>query len=138
MHNTINEHIRLLRHDPNKNIDSVDEKLYKIIMFYNNSIHSTTGHKPVDFINGKIKVEEYPNIRQKIINAKEKYTNKSNENREDCGLRTGQVYIKQERGGKNHAKFRKMNVIRLDDDHVVTDKGYKYYKSHVKRQRRSV
>lgn len=43
LHNTMNEHIRLLRHDSDMDIDTVEEKIYKVIMFYNNTIHSTTG-----------------------------------------------------------------------------------------------
>ena len=70
LHNTINEHIRLLKHDPEKDNDSVEEKMNKIIMFYNITMHSTTGRRPVDFQNGMIKPGEYSRIRIRIL----KYT----------------------------------------------------------------
>lgn len=135
LHNTINEHIRILRHDPDKDIDTVEEKLYKIIMFYNNTIHSSTGCRPSDFMNGKIKEDSYPSIEEKLVKTKEKIIEKANQNREDCDLHTGDVYIKQERGGKNHPKFRKAYVEKLDDNHVTTKNGHKYYKSHLKRKK---
>lgn len=135
LHNTINEHIRILRHDPDKEIDTVEEKLNKIITFYNNTIHSTTGCRPSDFINGKITQDNYPLIKDKIQNTKRRTIEKINQNREDCELRTGDVYIKQDRGGKNHSKFRKVNVTEFDDNHVITKNGHIYYKSHLKRKR---
>lgn len=133
LHNTINEHIRLLRHDSERDINTVEEKIYKIITFYNNTIHSTTGRRPIDFYNGQITIREYPEIKSRIVKLKEKYISQLNENREDCVVQTGQVYLKHERGGKNHAKFRKVEVATLDDDHVMTQTRHKYYKSHIKR-----
>lgn len=106
-------------------------------MFYNNSIHSTTGCKPVDFHNGKVRLEDYPKIREIMVKAKEKSISKLNENRENCELQTGPVFLKHERGGKNHARFRKVTVDRFDDDHLVTQTRHKYYKSHIKRKKRS-
>lgn len=136
LHNTINEHIRILKHDPNRETETVEEKIYKIIMYYNNTIHSTTKRKPVDFRNGTINQEEYPSIRNSIIKMKENTINKLNETRENVDIQTGNIYIKDERGGKNHSKFRKIVVSELDNDHVITDNGYKYYKSHIKRKKK--
>lgn len=130
LHNTINEHIRILRHDA----DTVEEKIYKIISFYNNTIHSTTGCRPSDFINWKIGRDRYPTIKEKLQNAKQKSINKINHNRENCEV-FGDVYIKQDRGGKNHSKFRKVNVEELDENHVITKNGHIYYKSHLKREK---
>lgn len=136
LHNTINEHLRLLRHDPNKDTETVEEKIYRIVNFYNNTIHSTTGQKPIDFVNGVINRDDYPTIRLKIIKIKETIINKLNKNREDAKMQTGPVFIKEERGGKNHSKFRKIYVQSLDSEHVVTGRGHKYYKSHIKRQKK--
>lgn len=61
---------------------------------------------------------------------KEKIINKINKNREDVDLQTGRQLLKEIRGGKNHSKFRRVNVEPLDDEHVITKTGHKYYKSH--------
>lgn len=66
LHITINEHIRLLRDDPDKEIDTVEEKLNKIITFYNGTIYVTSGCRPSDFINGKITQDNYPLIEGKL------------------------------------------------------------------------
>lgn len=136
LHNTINEHIRLLKHDPNRDIENVEEKIHRIIMFYNNTIHSTTGIKPIDFRNGTISTNDFPSIRDLMIKNKEKIINKLNRTRENVSIQTGPVYLKDERGGKNHSKFRKVTVTELDNDHVITDRGYKYHKSHIKKKKK--
>lgn len=90
LHNRMNEHIRLLRHDPERDIDTVEEKINRIIMFYNSTIHSTIGCKPIDFQNGLIKAEDYPIIKQKIKKFKEKSIAHLNYNRENCEVQTGE------------------------------------------------
>lgn len=62
LHNTINEHIRLLRHDSRNKDETMEDKMTRIIGFYNNTIHSTTGIKPIDFLNGKIHEDKYKEI----------------------------------------------------------------------------
>ena len=37
---------------------------------------------------------------------------------------------------ETHAKFGKISVERFDDDHVVTQKRYRYYKSYIKRKKK--
>ena len=59
----MNEHIRVLRHGT----DTVEAKIYKVIMFYNNSIHSTTSCKPIDFNNGNIIAEEKKEKKNKLL-----------------------------------------------------------------------
>lgn len=133
LHNTINEHIRLLRHDTENKDESMEDKMTRIIGFYNNTIHSTTGIKPIDFVNGKIHEDKYTEIRNRISAKKEKYTRKLNENRKDFELEGGLNYIREIRGGKNHRKYRKVSTEKIDDDHIQTiGTGHKYYKSHVR------
>lgn len=137
LHNTLNEHIRLLRHDNNKDIDTVEEKMFKIIQFYNNSIHSTTNKKPIDFIKGKIKDEEYPEIHQRISKIKERVINKLNKNREDTEIEPGTSFIKDSRGGKNHAKFKKLEIDKIDENHFRDkETGLKYFKSHIRQKKK--
>lgn len=116
LHNTINEHIRLLRHDTENKDESMEDKMTRIIGFYNNTIHSTTGIKPIDFVNGKIHEDKYTEIRNRLSAKKEKYTRKLNENRKDFELEGGLNYIREIRGGKNHRKYRKVSTEKIDDD----------------------
>lgn len=137
LHNTINEHLRLLRHDDNNNRETIEEKMIRIIGFYNNTIHSTTGHKPIDFINGKIHESSYKDIYDLMVSKKEKYINKLNQNREDITLEDGTNFIKEIRGGKNHRKYRKIDGTKIDNDHIEnTVTKLKYYKTHVQQKKR--
>ncbi len=139
LHNTFNEHLRLLRHDSNGDTDTIEEKMLKIILFYNNTIHSTTGRKPIDFKNGNIKNDEYNDILERIKKIKEKTINKLNENREDVEVPDvpGPSFIKDERGGKHHAKFKILDIEKMDENHFKNKtNNFKYYKSHIKRRKK--
>lgn len=133
LHNTINEHLRLLRHDVKNNNETIEEKIVRIIGFYNNTIHSTTGLKPIDFINGKVHEDSYKDIHDLMVSKKEKYIHKLNEGKEDVILEDGTNFIREITGGKNHRKFRKIDSRKIDNDHIEnTVTKLKYYKTHVK------
>lgn len=137
LHNTINEHIRLLRHDDKNRDETIEDKMTRIIGFYNNTIHSTTGIKPIDFLNGKIHEDKYKEIQNLINSKKERYIQKLNKHRKDIELEDGTNYIREIRGGKNHRKYRKVNTNKIDQDHIQTlGTGHKYYKSNVKHKRK--
>lgn len=137
LHNTINEHIRLLRHSEDNDLLSVEEKILRIITFYNNSIHSTTNKKPIDFINGKIHQSEYRKIYEKMKARKEHIIQKLNIGRVDKEITDGKNFIKEIRGGKNHSKYRLIDGQELDNDHILDRRnGLKYYKPHVKMKKR--
>ena len=70
LHNTINEHLRLLRHDKKSKTETVEEKIIRIIGFYNNTIHSTTKIKPIDFWNGKVHEDRYSAIHDLTLRKK--------------------------------------------------------------------
>lgn len=133
LHNTINEHIRLLRHNKQNKDETIDEKIIRIIGFYNNTIHSTTGIRPMDFVNGKIHEDRYSDIYEKIVSKKEEYIRRLNKDRKDVDLEEGTNFIREIRGGKNHRKYRKIDAIKLDDEHIASKTtGHKYYKTHVR------
>lgn len=137
LHNTINEHLRLLRHDGKTSTETIEEKMIRIIGFYNNTIHSTTGQKPIDFINGKIHEDTYREIHDLMVLKKQKYIEKLNEGRKDVELEEGTNFIKEIRGGKNHRKYRKIDTQKIDDNHVEnTTTKLKYYKTHVKQAKK--
>lgn len=79
VHGTLNEHLRILESEKSK-LNSI-EKVLLATEKYNNTIHSTTNHKPVDFINNKI--TDLQTIKQKILDRKTKIINKLNENKKD-------------------------------------------------------
>lgn len=137
LHNTINEHIRLLKHDDERNTNTVEEKILEIILFYNSTVHSTTGKRPIDFRNGKVKDDEYADIKDRIQKVKERVINKLNEGREEVEIEEGANFIKETRGGKNYAKFRKIDAEKLDETHILNkETGLKYYGTHLKRKKK--
>lgn len=97
-------------------IETVEKKIFRCVKFYNDTIHFTTKWKPIDFINGTINKEEYPSIRERVTKIKEKTIGRVNKHREDVEVQTGPIYLKDERGGKNHSKFRKIVVSELDNE----------------------
>lgn len=86
LHSTLLEHIRILKNT--ENTLEIEEIMIKAIGFYNNSVHSSTNVKPIDFINRndidfeKIKSYTYEKKKQAIdkINSKrEKVTSFNND-----------------------------------------------------------
>ena len=136
LHNTINEHLRILKqtssHIP------IEEQMIQINGFYNNTIHSSTNIKPIDFIQGKITEEQYIKIHEELLRKKQNKIDKLNELRLGENLLTeGINYIKETRGGKNHPKFRKIKSKNIDETHVedINSKQI-YYKANVKKKKK--
>lgn len=71
-HSTLNEHIRTFRAD-NNNKDTLRDMIFKAVTIYNKTIHSTTKRRPIDFLNGTIKNEEYNEIVE-LVRKKRKST----------------------------------------------------------------
>ena len=137
LHNTINEHLRILKHT--KRHIPIEEQMILINGYYNKTIHSTTGLKPLDFIQGKVPEEDYGKIYQKILQKKTKVIERLNSQRLGGNekLENGINYIKETRGGKNHSKFRKIKANIIDPDHIQDVKsGQKYYRSHIKKRKK--
>lgn len=136
LHNTINEHLRILRHTMSH--VPVEEQMILINGFYNETIHSTTDIKPIDFVLGKISESQYNDIYERMLHKKEQKILKLNEKRKDKNiLEDGINYIKETRGGKNHPKFRKITCNRIDENHVKDKKsGQVYYRTHVRKKKR--
>lgn len=134
LHNTINEHLRILKHT--KIHVSIEEQMILINSYYNESIHSTTNRKPIDFVNGKISEAEYNDIYEKILEKKQQKILKLNKDRVDTTtLEDGINYIKESRGGKNHSKFRKITGKIIDSDHLQDEKSKQvYYRANIKKK----
>lgn len=136
LHNTINEHLRILKHTK-RNV-AIEEQMILINGFYNSTIHSTTKVKPIDFVQGKINSSQYEAIHKILIEKKQKVIEKLNENRtDDYPITNGINYIKESRGGKNHSKFRKISGEIVDENHLKDVKSNQiYYKTHVRDKRK--
>lgn len=135
LHNTVNEHLRILKH--RKRHLPIEEQMLLINGYYNNTIHSTTRVKPIDFIQGRIKDDEYDGIHKLILDKKEGSINKLNLNRSDVTIESGINYIKEVRGGKNHSRFRKIDTDLVDNEHVRDKRyGHMYYKTNVRAKRK--
>ena len=96
----------------------MEDKMLRIVGFYNNTIQSTTGIKSIDFVNCKIHEDRYIEICDLINAKKEKYMQKLNETRKDFELECGSNYIKEIRGGRHHRKYGKVNAEKIDDDSI--------------------
>lgn len=136
LHLTLNEHIRLFNADSN-NFDNLQEQVTKAIIAYNNTIHSTTKLKPIDFINNSISRDDLKEMSDKLnekkrdrinaINMKQNNINHSNfENN----------YVKNYRVGKSQPKYKKISNYRVEGNHLVSNdnKFKKIYKTQVKRK----
>lgn len=72
LHGTLNEHLRIMAVDKSNDSENIDEKMDKIIGIYNNTIHSTTKMRPMDFITkhfDKTESRNYPKSsrRKKLL-----------------------------------------------------------------------
>lgn len=138
-HATLNEHIRILKaKDETKNND-LNDLVILALSFYNKTIHSTTGKRPLDFINGNIKLDEFEEIFNKIQNSKIKRIEKSNKNREKVDLKDkDHLYIKSRnvisKEYKLLPRYKKLDSKIATEDHYIDKKGIKYYKDQVKRK----
>lgn len=77
MHLSLLEHIRVLKRS-NENID-IEELVIRAIGFYNDTIHSATRLKPIDFINRSD--IDYQNVAQYMSNRKRKAIERINSKR---------------------------------------------------------
>lgn len=97
----VNEHVRLLRQDEQNKTETVEEKMFRIITFYNNTIHSTTNRKPIDFVNGKINEDQYTKIQNLIQEKKRKSLEKKITNRSTIKFLNHDLYsLKKYEAGK--------------------------------------
>lgn len=78
MHSTLLEHIRILKRE-DENMD-IEELVIRAIGFYNNTIHSTTNMKPIDFLNRSD--IDYDKIAEHMSNRKNDAINRLNSKRE--------------------------------------------------------
>lgn len=98
LHSTLLEHIRILK-NTNNSLE-LEEIMIKAVGFYNNSIHSSTNIKPLDFINrGDIDFEKVKNYNYK---KKKQVINKLNTAAEKVPrFNNNKVYMKNPLANRN-------------------------------------
>lgn len=132
-HSTLNEHIRTFQADKENN-DTLRNKVLKAVTIYNKTIHSTTKRRPIEFTNGTITNQEYPKIIETVNNNKERYINKQNKTKTDIDLTENKhCYLKTRTHNKLKPTHIQSNPIVLNKDHVINERGHKYYKTQLKR-----
>lgn len=135
LHGTLNEHLRILECDKNNKFESLDDKIFYIITIYNQTIHSTTKFKPIDFITKNLTKEEITNFANNYQEQKTKRINKINQNRKE-NERTNNIV--QNRGiTKNRPKYKRLISYSKNNDYTIDTSNKrltKYYVSQRKRQ----
>lgn len=151
-HSTLIEHYRCLKEE-NKQY-SPPELMKRVVLAYNNSIHSVTKFTPFEILKGHINSQNpfdlndhliisnyvqnhkentkllYNKIQEKNAQVKEKIIAKRNENREEPPNFENQkiAYIKTKARSKDLPKFKKVNVKGQTKIKLITPKG-SYHKS---------
>lgn len=94
LHNTLNEQIRVMEINPDFKELDMKSKCFKAAEFYNNSVHSVTKEKPINFIIGNIKTNK-SKIKERIEIEKKRRIEKLNKGRQSDPIREEeQVLIK--------------------------------------------
>lgn len=134
LHSTLNEHIRLFNADPNNN-DDLNEKIFKAITYYNDTIHSTTNTKPINFINNLITKEELFELTKIWDAEKKKRITELNNNTKDVTNFENDL-VKNYRVSKAQPKYKKITKFRKDGNYLVSDenKFKRVYKNQVRRK----
>lgn len=134
MHGTLNEHLRLLTVDRNK--EGLDDKLHKIIRIYNDTIHSTTQLKPIEFITKNLDRKNINDLKEKFEIEKVKRTEKLNKNRNPIPKITENI-VQDRQIQKISPKYKRLKEYSKQNNYVVdrtNKRNTKYYKTQQKRK----
>lgn len=157
-HSSLIEHYRCLK-DENKHFTPT-QLMKRVVLAYNNSIHSVTKYTPFEILKGHINcanpfdindhvivsnyvqkhkentTQLYRQIQEKNAQTKEKIINKKNESRYDPPdfSQTTDAYIKTKARGKDLSKFKKVGINSQTNKKIITKKGA-YHKSSARKPR---
>lgn len=112
LHSTLLEHIRIIKRS-NENM-SIEELVIRAIGYYNNSIHSTIGIKPMDFINRSNL--DFSKIALQMNSRKQKAIQRLNLTREPVpNYNPDNMYVKNIQGQRHKTakRYNKYNPIRM-------------------------
>lgn len=129
----MNEHLRILSVIEKEQGSPLDEDtVIKSMKTYNETIHSSTGKKPIDFLNGTILPEEYTFIQDKLQKHKEKKIELRNRKRKK-GKTTN--FLKLNRTNKMQPYHKKVHTTEFGDEHYnINKENLPRYVSQFKRK----
>lgn len=114
-HGTLNEHLRILNALEKEQRTPLDgDPVIKSVKIYNETIHSSTGKRPIDFLNGIISVEEYNSIHEKLLRNKKITIQKRNKGRH---REKPSNYLKLNRITKLQPYHKRVNITESGEDH---------------------
>lgn len=119
-HNTLNEHLRILAAiEKEQGLPLDEDPVVKSMKVYNETTHSSTGEKPINFLNGTISPEKYSSIHQTLLKNKEKNIMKSNWGRYKA---KHSDYLKLNRVTKLQPYHKKVNIRESGEEHLIVNR----------------
>lgn len=134
LHGTLNEYLRIM--NVARNTSDLDDKLFSIINTYNNTIHSTTKLKPIDFIEKNLTQEEIQSLAQRFKQEKEERIFRKNKNKGENFKQCNDL-VRNRTIAKCEPKYKRLGKYEVQGNYVVdksTNRNTKYYKKQLKRQ----
>lgn len=133
-HGTLNEHLRILRVDGDE--DELDAQIFKVVLIYNDTIHSTTKLKPNDFLSKNLTKTDIEEMVKMFSSEKQKRMGKINKNRDPDLHLTDNIVVNRTQV-KNDPKYRLLRTFDKEGDYLTNRGrpgfGTKYYTSQIKR-----
>lgn len=134
LHGTLNEHMRIINTEGE--IKELDDKIFKIMNSYNNTIHSTTNFRPIDFLQKNFNKNDIKNLSEKLAKEKQQKIDKLNSSR-DKNPKISENIVKNRNIAKNSPKYKRIKVYTKDKNYITDKKdkrNVRYYKSQLKRK----
>lgn len=132
-HSTLNEHLRILSViEKEQRIPLDGDPVTQSVKIYNETTHSSTGKRPIDFLNGVIGVEEYDSIHNTLLKNKSTAIEKRNKGRHK-GKPSN--YLKLNRVTKLQPYHKQVNVRESNEDYQqINNENSFRYNSQFKRK----
>lgn len=132
VHGTINEHLRIMK--VNKINENITKRVIQAMEYYNETIHSTTEKRPIDFLNCKMTVRELKTVKERIDKKQKQTIDKRNKNRDDeQPVEEGQVYVQADRVRKSDPKYKLIN-IKLRNGKILDNRDRNVHPQRIKRK----
>lgn len=132
VHGTLNEHLRIF--EVQKSDLTPIEKLLLAAEKYNNSIHSVTQEKPINFI--KSKINNFNVIKERLEDYKNKTINKLNEKRKDFKVdKDNEIFIENPEAVRYKHKNRYIKIkTRIKQNKHIDKRENNIHPSRIKRK----
>lgn len=134
LHGTLNEHLRIMSLD-SSNDDDIDTKIFKAITFYNNTIHTTTKLRPIDFINKNYDRNEIQTLAKRLAEEKEDRIKKLNKNR-TSEYKLNENIVSNRNIAKNSPKYKRLNNYKRQGNYIFDTSRKRNIKYNTSQQKR--